>query len=393
MTDGDPRTAVFQEPDRTDVNPPGATWIDVRVKGWGANGSWQLGDGSSATDRRTPATMPGLTGAYITSLSTGGSSQTTGFGLALLSNGTVDAWGYNGNNQLGDGTTSNRAMPGTVHGLENVVGIAGGGLHSLALLRDGTVLAWGYNGYGQLGDGTTTPRPTPVPVRDLDGVTAIAAGGNHSLALRNDGTVRAWGANDSGQLGDGTGTNRPTPVRVRDITGVLTGVQRIAAGSYHSLAVMADHTVRAWGRNGYGQLGDDTITNRSTPVATVHLDGVTEIIAGGYHSVALVSNGTLRTWGWNAYGQLGDGTNLDHPVPVAVSGSLAADITAMAAGNYHTLALRRDGIVLGWGNNSNGQLGDGTATNRTTPVYVVKENGYPRKMIAAAAGGYHSYAV
>ncbi|MGW2408456.1 RCC1 domain-containing protein [Streptomyces sp. NPDC001739] len=396
MAEGDLRSAVFQE-SAQEVSSPVISWVDVRVKGWGANGSYQLGD-NSGMGRTRPGTVPGLTGAYITSLSTGGDGAGTGFGLALLSNGTVDAWGYNALGQLGDGTyTSPRAVPCTVYGLEGVVGIAAGGGHCLALLGNGTVRGWGSNNYCQLGDPSRNNHPTPVAVPGLEGVIAIAAGGNHSLALDNNGTVWTWGNNDAGQLGAGgtigTPWARATPERVPG----LTGVQRIAAGANHSLAVMADQTVRAWGANAYGQLGNNTRNPSSTPVTPVQLGSVTEIIAGASHSVALMSDSTLQTWGYNLWGQLGNGSSgsaaADRLVPGPVNDSLATDITAMAAGNGHTLALRRDGTVLGWGYNNLGQLGDGSTTNRSTPVVVAKENGYPRKVIAAAAGGSHSYAI
>jgi alpha-tubulin suppressor-like RCC1 family protein len=364
-----------------------ATAQDHRVKGWGANGSWQLGEGSSTADRRTPSTIPGLTGTDLKALTTGGHATNTGFGLALLDNGTVEAWGYNAHGQLGDSTSSSRALPGTVPGLNDVVAIASGGLHNLALLSDGTVRAWGYNAHGQLGDGTATNRFTPVVVQGLDNVVAIAAGGYHSLALRGDGTVWAWGYNAQGQIGDATTANRTTPVPVQN----LTGARDIAAGGHHSLAVVSDGTVRAWGHNPNGELGDGTTTGRTTPVPVANLRDVKDITAGGNHNVALLTNGTLRTWGYNAQGQIGDGTTTNSPLPVEVTDTRITTVEAIAAGGTHTLALRRDGTVLTWGNNANGQLGDGTATNRTTPVTAITENSHTTK-IAAPVLGQHSYA-
>jgi alpha-tubulin suppressor-like RCC1 family protein len=180
--------------------------------------------------------------------------------LGLRTDGTVRAWGYNANGQVGDGTTTNRFSPVTVSSLGSVLAISGAGLFSVALKPDGTVWAWGNNAYGQLGDGTTTQRNTPVKVSGLSNVSAIAAGVYHMLALKNDGTVWAWGYNAYGQVGNGTTTNRLTPVQV------LTGVTAIGAGGYHSLAVKTDGTVRAWGDNTYGQVGDGTTTQRNTPV-------------------------------------------------------------------------------------------------------------------------------
>jgi hypothetical protein len=148
----------------------------------------------------------------------------------------------------------------------------------------GEVWAWGDNAFGQLGDRTNTNRNTPVRVTGLSGVQAVAAGEKHSLALKNDGTVWAWGSNEYSQLGDGTNTNRNTPVQV------LSGVQAIAAGQLYSLALKNDGTVWAWGRNNWGQLGDGTTTQRNTPVQVRGLTGVEAFDGGGNHSLAVASS-------------------------------------------------------------------------------------------------------
>ncbi|MGB9849149.1 MAG: Ig-like domain-containing protein, partial [Moorellaceae bacterium] len=179
--------------------------------------------------------------------------------------------------------------------------IAGGDNHSLAVKSDGTVWAWGWNYYGQLGDGTTINHTTPMRVTNLTGVVAVAAGIYHSLALKSDGTAWAWGWNGYGHLGDGTTTNRTAPVQVQGLTGVVA----VAAGGYHSLALKSDGTVWAWGRNYEGQLGDGTTTNRYTPVQVKNLTGVVAVAAGYYHSLALKSDGTVWAWGRNYEGQLG----------------------------------------------------------------------------------------
>ena len=148
--------------------------------------------------------------------------------------------------------------------------------------------AWGQNGNGQLGDGTTTDRNTPVTVNNLSGVKTLATGWDHSLALKEDGTVWAWGNNSYGQLGNGTTTDSHTPVKVRN----LSGVQAIAAGYYHSLALESDGTVSAWGDDYYGQLGNGTNglnAKSSTPVRVSNLSGGQAIAAGGYHSLATVA--------------------------------------------------------------------------------------------------------
>ncbi|MCZ6690490.1 MAG: cell wall anchor protein, partial [Planctomycetota bacterium] len=258
--------------------------------------------------------------------------------------GTVRAWGWNRDGQLGDGTTTNRWTPvqavdpsDPTGFLAGVTAVAAGSLHTAALLGDGTLRAWGYNEGGQLGDGTTTNRWTPVqvvhpsdPTGFLTGVTAVAAGGGHTVAVLGDGTLRAWGYNGAGQLGDGTGTNRSTPVQVvhpSDPTGFLTGVTEVAAGSWYTVALLGDGTLRAWGGNLDGQLGDGTTMHRWTPVQVVDpsdptgfLTGAAAVAAGWYHTVALLGDGTVRAWGWNFRGQLGIGTTslLPNPIPALV---------------------------------------------------------------------------
>ncbi len=222
--------------------------------------------------------------------------------------------------------------------LTGVTAIAGGHYHSLALKTDGTVWAWGYNGHGQLGDGTTTNRSTPVQV--LTGVTAIAGGDHHSLAVKTDGTVWAWGFNQYGELGDAPVSNR-SPVQVKG----LTGVTALAAGDHHSLALKTDGTIWALGRNdNYGQLGDGTKTNNSTPVQVKDLAGVTAIAADDDHSLAVKTDGTAWAWGDNEYGQLGDGTTTNRSVPVQVK-SLTG-VTAIAAGTNHSLAANNCGTTV-----------------------------------------------
>ncbi|MBI2916825.1 MAG: S8 family serine peptidase [Chloroflexi bacterium] len=355
---------------------PGGAVASGEAWAWGNNSEGQLGDGTTI-QRNAPVQVSGLAG--VTDVAGGGWHS-----LALSSAGTVWAWGWNDQGQLGDGTTTGRTTPVQVSGLTGVAAVAVGDYyHSLALKSDGTVWAWGWNYHGQLGDGTTTDRHTPVPVSGLTGVVAIAAGGYHSLALKSDGTVWAWGGNDNGQLGDDTQTNRTTPVQVSG----LTDVTAIAAGGYYSLALKSDGTVWAWGRNVVGELGDGTTTGRTTPVQVSGLTGATAIAAGGYHSLALKSDGAVWAWGYNNHGQLGDGTTTNRHTPVQVSG--LTGVTTFAAGGLHSLALRSDGTVWAWGYNNNGQLGDGSTTNRHTPVPVSGLTG----VTAIAAGPFHGLAV
>jgi len=306
----------------------------------------------------------------------------------LSSAGGVRCWGPNSLGQLGDGTSTSRYAPVDVSGLSSgVTAIAIGGTHTCALTGVGGAKCWGDNALGQLGDGTTTSRSTPVDVVALTGgVVAIAAGGQHTCALMSGGGVKCWGRNDRGQLGDGTATTRGTPV---DVLGLVSGVSAIAAGEDETCAVTAGGGVKCWGMNKYGQLGDGTAANRHTAVDVVGLSsGATAISVGWSHACALMSTGGVKCWGSNQYGQLGDGTTAARTTAVDVAG-LTSAVTAITAGPIHTCALTRIGGVRCWGSNSLGQLGDGTKTERSTPVGVV---GLASGVTALAAGGATSHA-
>ncbi|MBI2967655.1 MAG: choice-of-anchor D domain-containing protein [Bacteroidetes bacterium] len=334
------------------------------VKTTGANWDGQLGDGTY-NDAYTPVLVSGLTG--VTAVS-GGYYHT----LALKNDSTVWAWGYNGYGQLGDSTWTERLTPVKVYGLTGIVAIAAGAYHSLAVKSDGTAWAWGYNGYGQLGDSTTTSSIIPVKVKTITGITSVSGGGYHSLALKNDGTVWGWGANSNGQLGDNTPTQRTTPVQVHGLNdvGFLTGITVIGTGWYHSLARKSDSTAWAWGYNGYGNLGDGTYTQRSTPIQVVSLaNNVTTLGAGYYHSLFVISDGTAWACGQNWEGDLGDGTNIDKITPVQMLG--LTGVIAVAGGYEHSVILKSDATYWACGYNYEGQVGDGTNNNeRWTAVQM-----------------------
>jgi alpha-tubulin suppressor-like RCC1 family protein len=291
----------------------------------------------------------------------------------------MQCWGYNVYGQLGDGTTYTRLAPVSVVNLASgVVAIEAGTQHTCALLSAGGVQCWGYNYYGQLGDGTTTDRLAPVNVVGLAAnVAAITAGDVHTCALLSTGGVQCWGYNHFGQLGDGTTSNRLAPVSV---IGLASGVAAIAAGTSHTCAVLFTGGVQCWGKNGQGQLGSGTAstdyyygttTDRElVPFTVVGLaSGVASIAAGNYHTCAVLYTGGVQCWGANWYGYLGDGTSTNRPAPVSVI-SLASGVAAIAAGHYHTCALLSTGGVQCWGYNGYGQLGDGTTTQRLAPTSV-----------------------
>jgi alpha-tubulin suppressor-like RCC1 family protein len=249
-----------------------------------------------------------------------------------------------------------------------------------------SVWAWGYNFFGQLGNGTNGPNAeSPVPARaHLNDVTAIAAGKHHVLAVGPTGAVWGWGDNLHGELGDGMVSGfAPEPQRVPNVVAVA-----VAAGERHSLALKSDGTVRAWGENLSGQLGiGSTAPISSTPVQVVGLVDIVAVGAGYSHSLAVMSDGTLWTWGENGDGQLGNGSIADSPLPVQATGLI--DVGTCAGGEYHSLALKRNGTVWAWGTNFFGQLGDGTYNDSRTPIEIPGLT----DVIAVAAARWNSLAL
>ena len=291
---------------------------------------------------------------------------------AVKPNRTAKCWGYNHYGQLGDGTKTGRNTPTPVAGLRNVTAITAGGNHTCALTTNGTVKCWGYNTYGQLGDSTTTDRLTPTPVAGLTNVTSITGAGStlegHTCATLTNNTVKCWGNNSKGQLGDGTTTNRLTPTTVTGLTNVAT----ISAGARHTCATLTNNTAKCWGSNLYSQLGSpksgDT-SMRTSPTQVTGLTNATTIAAGNDHTCATINNGSAQCWGWNPYGQLGDGTEYtQRTTPKPVTGLI--DVTTITAGGLYTCATITNNTAKCWGSNVEGQLGDGTTTKRLTPTPV-----------------------
>lgn len=330
--------------------------VDGTVRAWGYNNQGQLGN-NTQTSTSVPVSVSGLTGATVVA---GGSSHS----LALKSDGTVRAWGYNVNGQLGNDSTTLSTVPVTVSSLSDVLNVACGANHSLAVKGDGTVWAWGLNTYGQLGDGSTTQRLTPVQVSALSGVVAVAAGLSHSYALKSDGTVWAWGLNENGQLGDSSTAQRLIPVQVNGLTGAVG----LASGDNHGLVVKGDGAVWAWGYNNQGQLGDNTQMTSLVPVQVSGLTGVATVVGGSSHSAALMGDGTIRAWGYNDVGQLGNADTSLSTVPVPVIG--LSGVSVIASGANHTMALKSDGSVWGAGKNNEGQLGSANSSTSNLPVSV-----------------------
>jgi alpha-tubulin suppressor-like RCC1 family protein len=313
---------------------------------------------------------------------------------AVTSAGGVKCWGDNTYGQLGDGTTTARSRPVHVVGLTSgVTSVAAGYYHTCALTTAGGLKCWGANGVGQLGNGSwSAPHTTPVDVVGLTtGVRSVTVGRTHTCAVTTAGSVKCWGGNDYGQLGDHTDIWRASPFTV---VGLSSGILDVAAGWYHNCARRSTGGVMCWGRNLYGQIGDGTLIDRWTPFYVEGLVGfAVAVAAGGYHSCARTSytgpGGSLKCWGFNYYGQLGDGTTDLRTNPVGVVG-LTSGVEAEAGGYYHTCALTAARGVKCWGFNGTGQLGNGTTTSQPVPVDVL---GLTSGVSDLSAGANHSCAL
>lgn len=460
----------------------------------------------SNSNSATPVFRPTQVGVYVFTLTVNDGAQNSSpvtvtvfvhdinggdrFSVALKPDGTLWSWGYNNFGQLGNNTQVDRLVPGRVcdsgqsdcdaNPFTGIVAISVGRNHVLALKSDGSVWAWGNNGNGQLGDGTQTFRPTPVRVCDsgaadcnaqpLTGVVAIAAGYDHSVALKADGSVLAWGRNWDGEVGTGSSTSqvlKPVPVCAPGATApctiangnVLTGIEMITAGggghslamntngeiygwgynksgqigigdpsedrvyvptrvcnaggsapcsqflsnivafdvwSGHSLALDADGQLWGWGGNDDGELSVATsigclsaFTCSPSPSAvcatvdnpcTTPLNGVAHFVAGRRYSMALLQDGTIRSWGENLEGQLGDGTmgspigqqaKVCAPGETAPCANFLSDISAISAGNFHSFALSRGGLLYVWGQGDKGALGNGDIVDSLVPIQLV----------------------
>jgi alpha-tubulin suppressor-like RCC1 family protein len=359
------------------------------VKCWGTNEANILGTvNSNSVDTLTPSDVLGLTsGVTAVSVNNAGGFD---FACALTRVGGVKCWGSNEYGQLGIGRSQQStpgSAPASVVGLTSgVKAITVGEAFACALTRVGGVKCWGWNGNGVLGNGGSSAVPVSV-VGLTSGVKAITAGASFACALTSAGGVVCWGDDNNGELGQASQlglkqTNNnvwsPTPIGV---VGLSSGVKAIAAGLAHACALTSGGGVECWGDNSLGQLGNGltptygNLLKGFTPGAVVGLtSGVTAITAGASDSTcALINGGGVECWGDNTDGQLGDGsknpTEFSTMVPVRVVG-LSSGVTAIAVGLDHTCALVSGGGAKCWGANFAGQLGNGSMTESRTPVNV-----------------------
>src|SRR5471032_2976079 len=342
---------------------------DGTLLSWGSNQFGQLGDGTNV-NRLSPvqvqvtAPTTGSTTVSPWTMIAAGEYHT----VALRADGTLWAWGNNQNGQLGDGTQTNRSVPTKIGTGTGWLYVAAGKSHTIAIDKGGLLWAWGRNFNGQLGDNTTADKLVPTKIGVATNWSSAAAGATHTLARRADGTLWAWGGNANGQLGNGGLTDLHVPTQIGTSTWVA-----VAAGTLHSAAIRADGALFAWGSNGNGQVGNGltTTTNVTAPLQISKTTPSNWIVigAGDAYTVGVRVDGTLWAWGSNSDGQLGDGSGLDSSTPNQI-GTVTNWSSALSAGLFHAFGIRSDGTLWGWGRNVEGQQGNGDATGAAVPTPV-----------------------
>jgi alpha-tubulin suppressor-like RCC1 family protein len=345
---------------------------DGTVACWGENSHGELGNGTTA-DSSTPVDIPGLSGVVDIAAST---SHT----CALLVDGTARCWGRNNEQQLGDGGAAfpESTTPVAVEGLDDLVSITPGSKSTCGIREDGGVVCWGVNEFGQLGDGTLEDHADPEPVSNLTDALYLASGPGHYCAVRVNGQVRCWGRGLEGQLGNLQHTaNASSPTTVRtSLISVLGGVGAIAAGNASTCAVKAAGTAHCWGSDVHG-LGNGAFGfSQDAPGLVSGITDAVDVALGSSSQCVLLASGNVKCFGSNTYGEIGSWSaqlGVDQATPRTV-GTLYGPMSgavALDSGFDHSCAALADGRVRCWGLNDRGQLGDGSTTNRSTPINVL----------------------
>ena len=354
---------------------------------WGSNSQGQLGSGAAITvSRSSPGTTAGG-GINWKQVACGYS-----FGAAIKTDGTLWTWGANASGQLGDNSAVSKLSPvTTAGGGTNWKQTACGYFHTAAIKTDGTLWTWGSNNRGQLGANlaTNVSRSSPATTAGAGANwRQVAACTYATFAIKTDGTLWAWGNNNGGQLGDNTIVNKSSPVTT---AGGGTNWKQVACAYNHTTAIKTDGTLWTWGGNAFGQLGDNTTTPRSSPATTAGAGtDWKQVACGSFYTAAVKTDGTLWTWGGNSSGQLG--ANLTTTVSRSSPGTTAGGGTnwkQVACGYRTASAVKADGTLWTWGRNDLGQLGDSTQTDRSSPGLTAgggtnwKQNSAGGKFVAA----------
>jgi alpha-tubulin suppressor-like RCC1 family protein len=336
----------------------------AEVKCWGINHVGQLGNGTQV-DSSSPVQVQGLSG-QISSV-----TATPYNGCALSTSGGMKCWGADHRGQLGNGSGVASSTAIQVTGLTTgVKAMAGSEEFTCALMNSGEVKCWGETFLDVNNDGIDDSGSTPTTVTGIpQDIEAISAGGGkYACVVSATSGVWCWGQNTSGQLADGSNVDRLIPVQA---TSLPSSIKSLSTGSNHSCAVMSTGGVKCWGSNANGKLGDGTTNNSNIPVDVLGLTGPAVSVSTGYHhSCALLVSSTVQCWGWNIGGQLGDGTNNDSNIAVTVQG-LPSTVEAVTTGSRNSCALLTNGDLKCWGDNTYGQVGDGTNSDRSLPVSVM----------------------
>ena len=255
-----------------------------------------------------------------------------------------------------------------VGGLPPVVEVATGGAHSCAILSEGALRCWGQNTFGQLGSGAINAGTHIPQTVNLNGFArGVAMGQSHTCGVRTDGSVYCWGNNARGQLGLGTQTASASPLPVN-----VGGAVKVVSGNEHTCVVVSggNNEVRCWGAGDQGQLGSGNTADAAIPQLVTGLtEPLKDIAAGAEHTCVVFSTGTVACWGDNSAGQLGDGSTADSTSPTTISG--LDQVLSISAGADHTCVLRADDTVRCWGNNELGALGTSNTISSTTPQTLV----------------------
>ncbi len=342
----------------------------------GLNDNGQLGDNTTTSKSSLIQTV-----SYSNDWKQVSAGRST---VAIKTNGALWGWGRNLEGQLGDNSAINRSSPvQTVSSGTTWKLVSSGFDHSVAIKTDGTLWGWGGNFNGQLGDNSKTNKSSPV--QTISGGTnwkLVSGGRQCTVAIKMDGTLWCWGRNTEGQLGDNTVVFKSSPVQT--IAGG-SNWKSIGCGYYHNSAIKTDGTLWCWGSSSYGQLGDNSIISKSSPVQTVTGGSNWKSSScGDNHTAAIKTDGTLWMWGRNTHGQHGVNSVANKSSPVqTISGG--TNWKSVSCGYLHTNAIKTDGTLWTWGYNNTGQLGDNTTINKSSPVQTIS-SGTTWKQVSGGEG-------